>query len=320
MRRLITHLKEAGGIFQGERPVTLNRAFRRLFGLMPDEEVLLSELILPVPEEPGRFEARRLKPLEPALTLTGLLLPLEENYRVIVVWEKEEGAWFREERLAAMGKLAGEIAHEINNPLGGILLYSNLLKEDLPPESPLHTHVDRIIKLATRCRIIAKALLNFGRPEDSEKVLVDLNRLLREMYELVADYRVLRHVQPRWELSSQIPTVRVVRSQIEQVILNLIINAGEAMEGRGEIFFRTGVQEKEVFFEIQDTGPGIPEDIRSLIFEPFFTTKKGGKGTGLGLSICHGIVKRHGGRIEVRNVKPRGAAFRVYLPLKEDED
>jgi len=320
VKRVVEGLREAAGLFKGESPVFVNRAFLRLFALTQGHDFSLSELLFPPPNAPGLFEAQRLKPLEPPLNLSGILLPLGGDRRLLILWEKEEGARLREERLAAMGKLAGEIAHEINNPLGGILLYSNLLKEDLPPESPLHTHVEKIIKLATRCRIIAKALLGFGRPEGVHKEPVNLNVLLKEMYDLVSDYRVLRRIKPYWHLRPDLSPVQAVKPQLEQVVLNLIINAGEAMEGRGEIHFETGQTEKEVFFEVRDTGPGIPEDILPLIFEPFFTTKKSGKGTGLGLSICHGIVKQHGGRIEVRNLKPRGAAFRVFLPLKGDED
>jgi len=320
VRKVIEGLKEAAGIFKGESPVFINQAFRKLFALKEGTDFSLSELFFPLPNDPGLFEAQRLKPLEPVINLSGLLLPFGEDQNLVILWEKEEGAWLREERLAAMGKLAGEIAHEINNPLGGILLYSNLLKEDLPPESPLHTHVEKIIKLATRCRVIAKALLNLGRPKDVRKEPLNLNSLLKEMYELVSDYRILRRVKPYWQLQPDLPPVKAVRPQLEQVVLNLIINAGEAMEGQGEIHFKTGQTETEVFFEIRDTGPGIPEDLLPLIFEPFFTTKKSGKGTGLGLSICHGIVRQHGGRIEVRNVKPQGAAFRVFLPLKDYED
>ncbi len=311
----ILSIKEAAALLKGERVVDANQVFRRLFALKDGESVGISELLFPVPEVPGRFEARRLKPVEPQLMLSGIYFPINDEEAAVVVWEKE--GWIREERIAAMGKLAGEIAHEINNPLGGILMYSNLLKEDLPPDSSLHQVVDKIVKLATRCRIIAKALLNFGRPEEGERTEVNLNTLVREMFELVCDYRVLRHVKVHWELEEDLPPVNAVRTQLEQVVLNLVINAGEAMEGRGELYIRTGRCAEGVFLEVRDTGPGIPEHIKENIFEPFFTTKTGGKGTGLGLSICKSIVERHGGRIEVENATPSGAIFRVTLPVRD---
>lgn len=319
VRDLIISLKEAAALLRGETLSFFNERFRRLFGLK-EPYPPASELLAPFPEEAGRFEARRLVPLEPPLILTGVWLPLGGKDHLLILWEKEEANEMTEEKLELMGKLAGEIAHELNNPLGGILLYGNLLKEDLPAESSLHDYVDKIIKLATRGRIIAKTLLGLAHPEEGPREALDLNLLLREMYELVSEYRALRQVEPIWELAPEPVLTRGVRSQIERVILNLIINAGEAMEGRGRLFLRTGRSAGEVYFEVQDTGPGIPEEIRPRIFEPFFTTKKDGKGTGLGLSISHSIVNRHGGRIEVKNVRPTGALFRVWLPAIEDED
>lgn len=319
MRDLIKSLKEAAALLEGETLSFFNERFRQLFGLKEPYPPAY-ELLAPFPEEAGRFEARRLIPLEPPLILAGLWLPLGEKRYLLILWEEEDTDEMTEEKLELMGRLAGEIAHELNNPLGGILLYSNLLKEDLPADSPLHEYVDKIIKLATRGRIIAKTLLSLAHPEEGPKEPLDLNLLLREMYDLVSEYRVLRQVEPVWELSPEPPIIWGVRSQIERVILNLLINAGEAMEGRGRLHLRTGRQGREVYFEIRDTGPGIPEALREKIFEPFFTTKKDGKGTGLGLSICHSIVNRHGGRIEVENVRPSGALFRIWLPARGDED
>ncbi len=282
--------------------------------------ITLGELFEDHFEDFGLFETRAKRPDGSMFEAEVVLLPYREGlYQLLVrdVSERRatEKMWLKAERLTAMGKLAGEIAHEINNPLGGILLYANLLREDLPVESPLLSHVDKIIKLATRCRIIAKALLNFGHPEDSLEEWVNVNQVLQEMFSLIEDHRLFREVQIIWELEKDLPFVQGNRSQLEQLVLNLIINAGEAMQGRGSLSFRTKFDpaEEEIILEIEDTGPGIPSEIQDKIFDPFFTTKPGGKGTGLGLAICHGIVKRHRGQIEFES-RPGRTLFRVKLP------
>lgn len=221
------------------------------------------------------------------------------------------------ERLTAMGKLAGEIAHEINNPLGGILLYANLLKEDLGTDHAGITNLDKIIKLATKCRIIAKGLLNFGRSSSRSYMTVDLNQVIREMFGLVEDHKMFRRIETEFRLQKDLPHLMGDRGQLEQVVLNLVINAGEAMQGQGRLTIETShlPDQAKVMLTVSDTGPGVPDDIAARIFEPFFTTKPHGKGTGLGLSITHGIVQRHGGRIEVANRPEGGALFRVVLPI-----
>lgn len=317
--KIFAGMKDALALVEGDRLVYANQAFKKLFRL-GEEIPPLRELFDHPPQEYGLFElvANRLDGTN--FEAEVIKLPYRDDVSQLLVRDVSERRatekmWLQAERLTAMGKLAGEIAHEINNPLGGIMLYGNLLKEDLPAESPLLEYVDKIIKLATRCRIIAKALLNFGRPEDGLEEWVDVNRVLQDMFSLIADHRLFRGIDVRWELAEGLPLVQGNRSQLEQVVLNLIINAGEAMEGRGVLTLRTYASEDEmVIFEVEDTGPGIPPELVSRIFEPFFTTKTGGKGTGLGLAICHGIVKRHGGKIEVESKPGEGALFRVKLP------
>ncbi|WP_456431224.1 two-component system sensor histidine kinase NtrB [Thermosulfuriphilus sp.] len=324
---LYGQIPEAVALFEKWIMVYANQAFRDLFRLSGEMDVSWVRLFPFSSQGYGIFEI-------PAMRLDGstfeaevVILPClgpdcfiqqvvvrDISYRLSC-----EEKLIQNERLAAMGKLAGEIAHEINNPLGGILLYSKLLKEDLGPESPLLVNVDKIIKLATRCRIIAKGLLNFGRPESREETLVNLNQIIQEMFSLIEDHRLFREIKVIKEFYPALPSILANRSQLEQLVLNLIINAGEAMEGGpGELYLRTDFHEarSEVEFSVSDTGCGIPEEILSRIFDPFFTTKKGGKGTGLGLSISHGIVKGHRGRIEVETAPGQGTTFRVYLPLR----
>ncbi len=315
----LEEIKDPLALVREGQVVAANEAFRLLFHLegLPVE---LRRLFEHYPADYGLFETRG-KRLDGSLfEAEAVLLPFQDGQKQLLVRDVSqrratEKMWLQAERLTAMGKLAGEIAHEINNPLGGILLYANLLREDLPEASPLLLHVDKIIKLATRCRIIAKALLNFGRPEDTLEEWVDLNQVVRDMFSLIEDHRLFKAVTVRWELAEALPFVQGNRSQLEQLTLNLIINAGEALAGQGHLVLRTYYQSREevVVLEVEDDGPGIPPEIREKIFEPFFTTKKGGKGTGLGLAICHGIVKRHGGTIEVES-QPGRTLFRVKLP------
>ncbi len=316
--KIFAELKDALALVRKGLIIYTNPAFERLFQLDGAPRPL-SLLFERPPEGFGLYETKGYRPNGLPFEAEVICLPYEGGIHQILVRDVSERRatekmWLQAERLAAMGKLAGEIAHEINNPLGGIMLYGNLLKEDLPPESPLLNHVNKIIKLATRCRIIAKALLNFGRPEDDLEEWVDLNRVLRDMFALIEDHRLFRKIEVCWELEEALPLVQGNRNQLEQVVLNLIINAGEAMEGKGRLTLRTyTLRDEFVVLEVEDTGPGIPPPLLEKIFEPFFTTKSGGKGTGLGLAICHGIVKRHGGSIEVVS-SSEGTTFKVKWP------
>ncbi len=323
--KFLPQVKDALALVKGREIISANKDFLELFHLR-ELPVELESLFEEMPKGFGLFETRGQRVDGSQFEAEVVLLPYQNGLKQLLVRDVSERRvtekmWLQAERLTAMGKLAGEIAHEINNPLGGILLYANLLREDLPAESPFHAHVDKIIKLATRCRIIAKALLNFGHPEDGLEEWVNVNQVLREMFSLIEDHRLFREVRITWDLTEDLPLVQGNRSQLEQLVLNLIINAGEAMQGRGNLFLRTRFDPSEelVVLEIEDTGPGIPPEIRDKIFDPFFTTKTGGKGTGLGLAICHGIVKRHRGTIEFES-RPGKTIFRVKLPKIQFEE
>lgn len=229
-----------------------------------------------------------------------------------------EDKMLQSERLTAMGKLSGEIAHEINNPLGGILLYANLIKEDLPSGHKAGKNLEKIIKLATKCRIIAKGLLNFGRSSSRGYAPVDLNHVIQEMFSLIEDHKLFSNVVTLLEFEDGLPHLVGDRGQMEQAVLNLMINAAEVMEDGGKLSITTRSSKSPSHIEllVEDTGPGIPEDARIKIFEPFYTTKRSGRGTGLGLSITHGIVQRHGGRISVEESPSGGALFIIRLPLE----
>jgi PAS domain S-box-containing protein len=223
----------------------------------------------------------------------------------------------RTEKLAALGQLAAGVAHEINNPLGGILVYSYLLLEDLVAGAPERTQVEKIVKEATRCKEIVQGLLEFSRHMPSKMVPLNINAVLEEVFSLVEDHLHFQNIQLVQGLDPELPPVLGDKSKLEQVFINLLMNGGESMQGEGRLSISTTVAQGGdlVFIRFQDTGPGIPEHLLSRLFDPFFTTKDVGKGVGLGLSISYGIIQKHMGRIYVERTGAEGTAFVIELPV-----
>jgi two-component system NtrC family sensor kinase len=223
-------------------------------------------------------------------------------------------------RLSTLGKLAAGVAHEINNPLGGILVYSNLLLEDMPPEDPRYANVEKIIRESNRCKNIIKGLLDFARQSHPLLNPADVNLIVAEALDNLLREPVFKHIRLERMLDASLPMVMVDSSQIQEVFENIIRNAAEAMEGSGMLTIRSCTrvtEEGREIVEVQfaDSGPGIPLEYIEHIFDPFFTTKKCGHGTGLGLAVSYGIIERHGGAVAVRNGDECGAIFTVRLPL-----
>lgn len=223
------------------------------------------------------------------------------------------------ERLKASERLASEIAHELNTPLGGILMYSHLLLDDIRESDPCRENVIKINKLAHRCKIILQGLTDFSNDERLEMSQVDVNRILRDVVGFMEDHVLFRGISIQNRLDSALPTVKGDESKLGQLFMNLIINAGESMEGKGTLSLSTeyAPDRNEVRIACSDTGNGIPDENKGRIFEPFFTTKKRVKGTGLGLSISHGIVELHGGTISVESHRGRGSTFTICLPAAQ---
>lgn len=202
------------------------------------------------------------------------------------------------EKLATMGQLSAGIAHEVNNPLGVVLMYSHLLMEETDPSSPLYKDLEKIAMQANRCKTILSGLLNFARRNDVNMSLIKIGRF----FELVSDALVvpnsvefqIHHEQPDLE-------VELDADQMTQVFVNLVNNAIDAVSSKGEITIETRVDKQHVEFEVSDTGPGISEENKKRLFEPFFSTKQMGKGTGLGLAVCYGIIKIHQGQLRVES-------------------
>lgn len=221
------------------------------------------------------------------------------------------------EKLASLGQLSAGIAHELNNPLATVLLFSDLLrKEKKLPEQTLND-IEIIVSETERCKGIVSSLLDFARQHQVEGQNVDLNQLIFQVVDTECRHSRYDNVEIRQELDPDLPTIQADPDQIQAVIINLLSNAAYAMPDGGYITLRT-LEEgaNRVRFEVQDQGQGISADDQAKLFTPFYTTKPVGKGTGLGLSIVYGIIKMHQGQIEVDSQPGKGTVFTIKLPVK----
>jgi two-component system NtrC family sensor kinase len=220
------------------------------------------------------------------------------------------------ERLAVVGQLAADVAHELNNPLQGIVTYSHLLLEKMALDDPLRSSVDKIAKQATRSATIIRGLLDFSRPKKPHKRLSDVHATIEECLSMVEDRVLFHNIEVIRDYEHDLPLTVMDPAQMQQVFMNLIINAAEAMEGGGRLTVTTRFdrQLEVIQASFRDTGHGISEENMARIFDPFFTTKEVGHGTGLGLAISFGIVKEHGGTITVESDEGVGTTFSIELP------
>ncbi len=241
-----------------------------------------------------------------------------QTFRDITEQKRRHEMLCQTEKLAAIGQLAAGVAHEINNPLGNIMGYAKLLKdESLSDEAS--RWVDIIIEQTNRCSAIVKGLLDYSRQPDSEPSLIYINDLIKGVIEVVRYQAEKADISIETEFT-ELPPVYINKKQFEQVVLNLVLNAIQAIGERGLIRIRTFAEKEYVCMAVTDSGPGVPEELRTKVFDPFFTTKPVGQGTGLGLSICLGIVSSCNGTIEITGQEGQGATFIVRLPASEDND
>ena len=226
------------------------------------------------------------------------------------------------ERLAIIGKLAADVAHEINNPLQGIVTFAHLLREKAATGSQDRAWLDRIADQAERCRVIIRGLLDFSRPRKPVKKSANVNALLDECVALVENQAVFQNIEVRRRYGTDVPSVVIDPSLMQQVFMNLIFNAAEAMPGGGRLTLTTRHDAAEGVIEtaFTDTGHGIADEDLDRVFEPFFTTKGEGKGTGLGLAICFGIVREHHGSIAAESEPGKGSTFTIRLPVADREE
>ncbi|MDY0189868.1 MAG: ATP-binding protein [Desulfuromonas sp.] len=219
----------------------------------------------------------------------------------------------RSERLASLGELVAGIAHEINNPLTGILMFSTMAGETPGIDDQLKNDLATITRETERCAGIVRGLLDFGRESIPHKTFASINSILDKTLALVEHQTLFQNITIMRDYAMDIPEVEVDPNQLEQVFMNMFINAAQAMPDGGELRIKSSEDERWVMARISDSGCGIPGENLTRIFDPFFSTKEQ-KGTGLGLSVSYGIVENHGGDILVESSPEKGTAFTIRLP------
>jgi two-component system NtrC family sensor kinase len=227
------------------------------------------------------------------------------------------------EKLTSLGQMAASIAHEINNPLAGVLVYTQLLSKkvasDTFKEEEALDYLSKMESEVNRCSRIIRNLLDFARQKELMLRLVDINRVLEQVLSLVGHQAQLQNIEVVKEFSPSLPNVMADFDQLQQVFINLTLNAIQAMPDGGKLTLRSSAVDGEVRIDVQDTGCGISKENLGKLFTPFFTTKAKGKGVGLGLAVVHGIIERHKGRIKVQSEVGKGTTFSVYLGVQSDE-
>jgi two-component system, NtrC family, sensor kinase len=219
------------------------------------------------------------------------------------------------EKLTSLGLLAAGVAHEVNTPLAVISNYIQMLAKQIPSDDPRQKTIERIVKQTFRASEIVNNLLNFSRTGAAEFIEVDINNILEETLTLVQHPFKTAQVNVVKNYREQLPPVLGSITRLQQVFLNLFMNARDAMPQGGMLEVRTATQNGSVEIEVTDTGSGIPPEHLHRIFDPFFTTKATGRGTGLGLSVSYGIIKEHAGKVDVRSTPGKGTSFRLEFPV-----
>ncbi len=247
----------------------------------------------------------------------------EEIQKKTAEMMKAHDQFINAEKLASLGRMAAGVAHELNSPLTGIVTFAHLMLKRVPAENKQDIEdLEVIIEQAERCSRIVKGLLGFSRKTTAEKVFVNVNSLTESTISMLRNQAKFYNIKFNLRFDESIPQVPIDPNQLQQVFVNLLINAADAMNEKGQVTVATRLisdtasDKNYVEIEFSDTGPGIPEEYIGKVFEPFFTTKPIGKGTGLGLAVSYGIIKKHNGNIFVRSELGRGASFFVRLPVE----
>jgi len=223
------------------------------------------------------------------------------------------------EKMASLGRLSAGIAHEIGNPLGAALGYVRFLKGGIEDEEELFDCLNRIESELLRIDKIIRDMLDFARPKKPMIGLVDAHIVIERAISLMENQGKLKEVEVIKDFYPKLPKVKVDPELLRQVLINLFINAIDAMDQKGKLFIKTGIKDKEIFIMVEDTGSGIPPENIKKLFDPFFTTKPPHQGTGLGLSISLKIIESFGGKLVAENRKEGGARFTIFLSIPEDE-
>jgi two-component system NtrC family sensor kinase len=224
-------------------------------------------------------------------------------------------------KMAALGELAAGVAHEINNPLTGVLTFSSLMLKKVDENNPWKKDLENIVQQTTRCRNIVRGLLDFARQRKPDKKEWDIHTLIDRTVTLVENQARFQNIKIVKEFKTDIGMLFVDGDQIQQVFMNIIINAADAMAGDGgTLTIKTNMKDGMAEVSFTDSGCGMPKEHLSKLFAPFFTTKETGKGTGLGLAISYGIIQSHNGEIDVESEVGKGSTFRIRLPIEKENE
>jgi two-component system NtrC family sensor kinase len=224
-------------------------------------------------------------------------------------------------KMAALGELAAGVAHEINNPLTGVLTFSSLMLKKVDETNPWKKDLENIVQQTTRCRNIVRGLLDFARQRKPDKKECDIHTLIERTVTLVENQAPFQNIQIVKNFGTDMPMLYVDADQIQQVFMNIILNAADAMTGNGgTLTIQTELRDGMVEVSFTDTGCGMSKEHLSKVFTPFFTTKETGKGTGLGLAISYGIIQSHSGDIEAESEVGKGSTFRIKLPVEKENE
>jgi len=249
------------------------------------------------------------------LASVGIFTDLRHQLEMEKEIQEIEQALIQSEKLAAMGRLTSQIAHELNNPIYGIMNTLDLLKTEIPPESKRRRILELSLSETHRLAEMLRNMLSFSKPEEEQRRPINLNELIEGILLIMDKQMQEANVKVKTYFDEKTPEVMASTNQLRQVMLNMFKNAKEAMPKGGTLTIGTRKEKDKVTIHIRDTGVGIPAEGRAKIFEAFFTTKQKVKGVGLGLSVCYGIIKNHGGEIKVESEEGKGTHFTISLPL-----
>ncbi|MBI5325038.1 MAG: PAS domain-containing protein [Ignavibacteriae bacterium] len=281
-----------------------------------DAEVLENKIakhydeIIPIEGKDHHFHTIRFPLFDYNGELNGVCTIARDTSKEVLLQEQ----LVQSEKLAALGKLAAGVAHEINNPLTGIMAYTEDLIEEISSEDPHNEDLKIILRETLRCRDIVRNLLDFARQDNPKFEIVEPNKIIEGTLNLLVKLPQFKDIIIQQNLDRDIPLIQSDPNQIQQVILNLLLNSADAMKYKGKIIIKSeyDLKNDKCTFSVEDSGPGIPENLIDKIFEPFFSTK----GTnGLGLAVSWGIIERHHGTIEVDTAESGGAVFKVVIPV-----
>jgi two-component system NtrC family sensor kinase len=249
------------------------------------------------------------------IATVGSFVDLKERLEMERALRRTQEQLLQSEKLAAMGRLTSQVAHELNNPLYGIMNTLELLKTEISPQSKRRKVLEMALSETVRLSDMLRKMLSFSKPDQQEKQAVDLNMALDEILLLHEKQLQENDIKIKTSFSERLPKINASKDQLRQVFLNLVANARDAMPDGGTLSVTTTADDENVKIEMADTGSGIEEEHLKKIFDSFFTTKDSVKGVGLGLSVCYGFIKDHGGDIDVKSKVGSGTTFTITFPI-----